>query len=614
MPGDILVGEKNGQYYLNGVRITKANLCKYLHIPYRDAFSNKLEKDTLDYYIKRKKFIVRVNSKLGYNVEDVIPITRLITWLDHVVFFEDFYHLCTNFNKLGKTDKYWFLGRGFNSWKCFISSINIGKDECIEDLSKEKSYVEIVTKYGYRYNKYAKINIVCSLGSFDSLSDFIKTLGISYQIFNSIKSMYDGEDDLYEKIIQTSKVKNKFNLKTPIKLEDLVYYNGEYYPSEGYVIKMLGLTPRTVKEKMNLGVSFEEAINESLKISENNKIMQVKLYNFLKSHEDEQSRVSLVDGKVYVTVDGVTNNISGLCKRFGVFTSTFKNRLENGQTISNALDYNKNNYIYFLGKRYSSARKLCKEYNINRNTWNYLLGKYSIQDIEKLFKWVFDLVKKSGVDCYGRLNTLLHTARVFSYNDDELLYQIKNIDKIKDEDLFYLGGKSYRGFKYFYSDYYITTSKSKSGSVINILMCENNTHFYELSEFLLDKKISYESPKIYYYFYFLEYFSKIKKLTSECIEILIACFRDEIHKEFGNVIIMKDDVEANMLIAKKVFNSGKLSVLNMMAYSEKINVEEVSYRISNVCYYRCRFEDRVEYLSGDDLLNLLIGMEGYYEL
>ena len=73
---------------------------------------------------------------------------------------------------------------------------------------------------------------------------------------------------------------------------------------------------------------------------------------------------------------------------------------------------------------------------------------------------------------------------------------------------------------------------------------------------------------------------------------------------------MKDDVEANMLIAKKVFNSGKLSVLNMMAYSEKINVEEVSYRINNVCYYRCRFEDRVEYLSGDDLLNLLIGMEG----
>lgn len=614
MPGDILVGEKNGQYYLNGVRITKANLCKYLHIPYRDAFSNKLEKDTLDYYIKRKKFIVRVNSKLGYNVEDVIPITRLITWLDHVVFFEDFYHLCTNFNKLGKTDKYWFLGRGFNSWKCFISSINIGKDECIKDLSKEKSYVEIVTKYGYRYNKYAKINIVCSLGSFDSLSDFIKTLGISYQTFNSIKSMYDGEDDLYEKIIQTVKVKNKFNFKKNIKLEDLVYYNGEYYPSEGYVIKMLGLTPRTVKVKMNLGMSFEEAINESLKVSENNKITQVKLYNLLKPYEDEQSRVSMTDGKVYITVDCVTNNISGLCKRFGVSTSTFKNRLKGGQTISTALDYNKANYIYFLGKRYSSARELCREYNINKNTWQYLLGKYNIQDVEKLFKWILDLVKRSGVDCYDKVNMLLHTARIFSYNSDELLYQIKNINKIKDGDLFYLGGKSYKGFKYFYSDYDITTSENKSRSVINTLVSENNICFHELSEFLLDKKISYESPKIFYYLYFLEYFSKIQKPTLEHTEILISCFRNEIFKEFGNDIIMEGDIEANQLILKRVFNSGKLSILNMICYSEKINVEEVSYRISNVCYYRCRFEDRVEYLSGDDLLNLLIGMEGYYEL
>lgn len=96
----------------------------------------------------------------------------------------------------------------------------------------------------------------------------------------------------------------------------------------------------------------------------------------------------------------------------------------------------------FLGISFSSVFALGRYYNLDKSSIKRQINLYGIDGVEKLFAWLISIEKESGVDLPDdcKWNYLLKISRNLRYNKEDIIYQIRNYDKLDEDCSFYLGG------------------------------------------------------------------------------------------------------------------------------------------------------------------------------
>ena len=365
-------------------------------------------------------------------------------------------------------------------------------------------------------------------------------------------------------------------------------------------------------------------------------------YNLLKQREDCNSSVELDSDILKVTVDGVQYSITDILKKYGVLAAVFKHRIEKGYSIYESLTLKRNSYVdrkrfSFLGKTYKNYQSFCDYYNIPKSMSSQLVKENSTEDLEKIFLRLFELIKKSKIENFREIGYLLSIYKRLKCEDD-IIYQIQNYDKLEDNCYFYLGGKSYRGLLDFFKDYNIGRK-----SYLGKLIFSENPPLYKIAGMLdgsYTPKISSESPSTYLYIYFKNYIidrdisssvaltnlriDNIRKMlangsSAEEVKDLLDTYtflikslyfdskdpdarcRSFIFK-YMNGILSREGLEKFFNIERTVHTSSRDRLLQ---YSN-VKILRKVYRVQGVLYYQCRVGNRLEYLSGTELVDIAI--------
>lgn len=475
--------------------------------------------------------------------------------------------------------------------------------------------------------------IVCSKGTFDSVKDFMEFLGISKGSFYNYRWIYEGytKEEFYERIILASDLKKKYNLRTLPMQEDIVLYKGEYYPNINYVAKGIGVSKDTLRRKLREGYSTEDAVKYCEESAKNQKIKEekAKLISILKSGEDEKSRVYLRGNNITkIVVDGVTyTDIGELVKDYKTSQVRFISKVKEYGSIYKALNDYQSENIRFLGRVFKDVDDICSFYKIDKTYWDTLVKKYKINYLEDVFKCAIEVVEETNYS--GRLEYLIKTSKDFYCNKDDVLYQLKNKGKVEKGYKYYLGGKSYKGLNSFYLEY--GTSFAKTRSSLYFLLALDNTSIYKVADFLSNKGyvIAESDPIVFIYMYFkdmldgkspkniVEFSKSVKKsmrngLTIEEVKERLnaitnllnivygdnySAIRMTLSRYSGTSSVSEDGI-------RNIFNESSLeTVKRFMVYSD-VTVMKKSYRVGSISYYFCMVGDSVEYLSGDELLEI----------
>lgn len=480
---------------------------------------------------------------------------------------------------------------------------------------------------------YEKIR--CSEGVF-SLIEFLDYLDMSYDHFKRYMKLQNekgnSEKDIIEGLILCKKIKKRLNLNITPHIENVVKFHGEYYPSVKCVSKMNGWDSSRVFGLMKNGISLEE-MGEY--IHRRKSTMAEKTYNLLKSGEDENSRVIRKGDYITIQVNGKEyETIGDLARDYGVEQGNFVKRLEKGYSISKALSITKDRKvpIIFLGKNFSSISDLSAYYGISRDSVRAWVKSYGLSEFEKLIDWLNCVVEESGVSLPKNVKWgyLLRISKGLRYNKEDIIYQIKNFSKLEKGCNFYLGGRSYK----YMTNFYTGTGLCSKNFLYNKIIVENPP-IYRIADMLngifdinIITCLSYSS---YLYLYFEDLVKNMR--SKQMMEFQIESIRDQIMRGYSpeEIVLSRKDC---MLLLKSVFtdpwrfvrtylgcvasmerlveyfNLGNGGYKNSTQNIEKflqcsdIKVLRQAHRVDNVQYFLCKKDNKLEYLSGTELLNI----------
>lgn len=480
--------------------------------------------------------------------------------------------------------------------------------------------------------------IRCSDGVF-RLGDFLDYIGMSYNAFTKYMKQWNrggcSKDDVLEGLILCRKIKKRLNLKYMPKIDHVVKFQGEYYPSVSYVIKMKKWKNSLVRDFLKEGLTLDEIghiINKTVSSFGKRTPVSKETYDLLKSREDANSKVRLEGDYLSIEIDGkVYNSLLGLAKDYGMSHTTIRDRLRKGCSISEAIGVKRMREFTFLGINFSSVFALGRYYNLDKSLIKRLVNLYGIDRVEKLFAWLTSIEKESGVDLPDdcKWNYLLKISRNLRYNKEDIIYQIRNYDKLDEDCSFYLGGKSYKYLKDFFH------SEIRSEYLHEMIIDEDCPLciIADMKAGTYTPELSYKSPNAYLYLYYRQVF------YSSDVELEIEDIRNQFKKGYSADEILSTKVNymhliketysrtnAGVFIREKL--GGVVSKERMLEYFNSIynpkysmrdcfvknkflqysNVEILrqTHEEGNLQYFLCRKGTELEYLSGTELLDIAL--------
>ena len=483
--------------------------------------------------------------------------------------------------------------------------------------------------------------IKCSDGVFQ-LGDFLDYIGMPYDNFIKYMKQWEGsgrsKEDVIEGLVLCRKIKKRLNLKYMPKMDLVVKFQGEYYPSISYIIKMKKWTDNSVRKLLGEGFTLDEIDYVMNKTDSATGMMtpaRKETYALLKSREDANSKVNVDCGYLSIEVNGkVYNSLRSLAKDYGLIDVTVKDRLKKGYSISEAIGVQQKERIWdfsFLGINFSSVTALSKYYNLSHETMKRLINLYGLEGTEKLFAWLISVEKETGANLPDncRWNYLLKISSNLRYNREDIVYQIRNYDKLGSGCSYYLGGKSYKNLK----DFYNSGLRSK---YLHKMILNENCPLYIIADMeagIYTPELSYKSPSAYLYIYYRRVFYSSK------IELEIEDIRDHFKKGYSadEILSTKEDCMylinsmhsrnyINSFIGRKLggvvskermleyFNSDcdpKYSVKDCFAKNgflkySSVEILKQAHRVGNLQYFLCRKGTELEYLSGTELLDMAL--------
>ncbi len=577
------VYKDGGTYYIDGKKIGGlSDVSNYLYASLTNLTNNPTC-ESWEHAIKKRRYIELASKELGFSVESVIPRKIISCWLKYLNFYEDFKYSCSNYDKIRGTEYlYWFFGRGFVSQKDIDRSLAVSYPEVLKE-KQNKSYIRLCSDIGFR------------------------------------------SDDEIEK---------------PTLI--MCTYKGKKYASKTQLREALGIPKAKLLRYQRNGYTFEEAVELCVKEKSRKNEKQLEWYNLLKQREGSNSSVELKSGIIQITIEGVHYSVTDVLKKYNVSSTVFRDRIEKGLTIYESLTLKRNVYVgresfSFLGKTYKNYHSFYEYYNISSSMSAQLVRENSIEDLEKTFLRLFGLIKKSGVENFREMGYLLIISKRLECEED-IIYQIQNYDKLDDNCFFYLGGKSYRSLGDFYKDYNIRKSY-----YIGRLIFSERIPLYKVAEMLNGyhiPKISSESPSTYLYIYFKDYIlgvNKDKGYSDTLTSLRIDNIRKMLAKDYS-VEEVKDLLDTyNYLVdslyssskhpeiryrnfifkymggilsregLEKIFNDERIlpSRDKLLQYSN-VKIIKRSYKVKDIQYFLCKMEDKLEYLSGSELIDIAI--------
>lgn len=480
--------------------------------------------------------------------------------------------------------------------------------------------------------------IVCSKGTFESVKDFMEFLGTSSGSFYNYRWNYKDytKEVFYERIILASDLKKKYNLRTLPMQEDIVLYKGEYYPNLNYVAKGIGVSKDTLRRKLREGYSIEDAVKYCEESAKNQKIKKerVKLANTLRDAGDEKSKVFFkgnIISKIVVD-DVVYKDINTLVKAYKTTKTKFLRKVKSCGSIYDALTevevVEDTENIEFLGKVFNSSLELCNFYKISEKFWKYLTKRYKIGYLEKVFSCTLDIVKVGKYYCgFEDIASLVVSLHL---NKDDVVYQLDNSDKVEKGCKYFLGGNSYKSLYDYYRKYDLPIS---SNSVLYSLIKEDSLPIYKIADFVSNEgyRLTDSDYSAFFYIYFKDLLIvRTLRYAKDFIEAVRGKLREgfsieEIKEKLTNInklmtiVYGRGSVNSRMNLHRKsgscietvegvrcILNNSYVStVKKFMVYSD-VEVMKRSYRVGSISYYLCRVGDSVEYLSGDELLEIAL--------
>ena len=222
---------------------------------------------------------------------------------------------------------------------------------------------------------------------------------------------------------------------------------------------------------------------------------------------------------------------------------------------------------------------------------------------------------------------MIKISSLLSYNKEDIVYQIKNLDKLEDGCTYYFGGKSYKRLDDVYAEYRMYSTygykmflkeKAPLCVIIDIIV---GTNIPELS---------YKSPSSYLYFYYRDIFYSMD------IESEIEDIRDHFKKGYTANEIMSTRKICLSLIKSTVVDFRSFIRLNLSGIASKeklvryfnvptyrsnwstmrirrgflrysdVEIIKASYRVKDTQYFLCREGNELKYLSGTELLDIAI--------
>lgn len=567
-------------YYIDGKEIVGLlDVSNYLYT----NIENKSTCELWERAVKKRRYIELVSKELGYPIESVIPRKIISYWLKYINFYEDFKYLCSNYDKIRGTEYlYWFFGRGFINQKDIDTSFAISYTEVLKK-KQNMPYTRLCKDIGFR------------------------------------------SDD---------------EIENPTLL--MCTYKGKKYASKSQLREALGIPKAKMLQYQRNGYTFEEAIELCMKEKSRKNEKQLEWYNLLKQREGNNSSVELKSGIIQITVEGVQYSLADALKKYDVSLTVFRDRIEKGHTIYESLTSKRNVHVgrksfSFLGKVYKNYHSFCDYYNIPNSMSSQLVRENTIEELEKIFLRLFGLVKRSEVENFREIGYLLVINKRLECEDD-IIYQIQNYDKLGDNCLFYLGGKSYRSLGDFYKDY-----NMRRNTYFGKLIFGEKIPLYKVADMLngsYTPKISSESPSTYLYIYFKNYIlgeDKVKGYSDTLTDLRIDNIRRMLANDYS-VEEVKDLLDTyNYLIdslyssskhpeasyrtfifkymggilsregLEKIFNDERiLPIRDKLLQYSNIKIIKRSYKVKDVQYFLCEIEDKLEYLSGSDLVDIAI--------
>lgn len=472
--------------------------------------------------------------------------------------------------------------------------------------------------------------IKCSEGVFTE-EEFLSYLGISSKSFKKYitagKKNGQSKEDIIEDLIVCSNIKKKFNLARLPRKEDIIEYHGTYYPSVSYWAKMNHWSKNKVISLFDNGLTLEE-IESTCKYKEEKKRSVDELYAFYKSREDDKVKISKSDHILIDVLGGKTYiSIKGLAKDYDISYTTISRRLDRGCSFSQAIGLveveKKVKSFFFLGVKFESITEFSNYYNISKNSASIWLAKYGLAGLEKLFIWLDSIEKESGINLSPDLkwNYLLKISSRLNYNKGDIVYQIKNLDKLDSDCNYYFGGKSFKRLIDVYDEYGINTQTYGYE-----MFLKEKVPFYIIVDIIAGvniPKLSYKSPSTYLYFYYKDTIHNMN------IESEIEDIRDHFKKGYTADEILSTRKNCLSLIEstvnRKYFIQYKLngiiskermigffnSTVNMsikkafLQYSE-VEIIKEAYKVSDTEYFLCKEGSELKYLSGTELLDIAL--------
>ena len=250
--------------------------------------------------------------------------------------------------------------------------------------------------------------------------------------------------------------------------------------------------------------------------------------------------------------------------------------------------------------------------------------------MEDVFKCAIEVAEE--INYSGRLEYLIKTSKDFYCNKDDVLYQLKNKGKVEKGYKYYLGGKSYKGLNSFYLEYGTSFAKTRKASLY-FLLALDNTSIYKVADFLSNKGyvIAESDPIVFIYMYFkdmldgkspksvVEFSKSVKKsmrngLTIEEVKERLNAITNLLNKVYGDnysaIRMTLSRYSGTSAVSedgiRNIFNESSLeTVKRFMVYSD-VTIMKKSYRVGSISYYLCMVGDSVEYLSGDELLEIAL--------
>lgn len=480
------------------------------------------------------------------------------------------------------------------------------------------------------------VKIRCSEGVFTK-EEFLSYLGISSESFKKYitagKKNGQSEEEVIEDLILCSKLKKKYNLRRfPVK-EKIVKYHDTYYPSVSYWAKMNNWSKNKVISLFDNGLTLEE-IESTCKYKEEKRRSEDELYAFYKSREDDKVKISKSDRILIDVLGGKTyTSVKGLAKDYGISNTTINKRLDRGCSFSQAIGLveieKRVKSFSFLGLKFESITEFSNYYNIRNGYAGTWLAKYGLAGLEKLFIWLDSAEKESGINLPSdfKWDYLLKISSRLNYNKEDIVYQIKNLDKLDDGCNYYFGGKSYKRLTDVFAEY----------SINNIsygykMFLKEKVPLYVIADIVAGvniPKLSYKSPSTYLYFYYRDTFHSLN------IDYEIDDIRDHLKKGYtadeilstrkNCLSLIESTVNRKHFIQSKLngiiskermigfFNSTvnkgdnhTLSIKKAFLQYSEVGIIKEAYRVSDTEYFLCKEGSELKYLSGTELLDIAL--------